>query len=257
MFMPQGMDPDDYVRENGKQAFTDIKHYIPLTDYLLEQLTRNFDPGIREHKSKLVHDASQYIRKLPRGSLRQLLIDEIAGMANLDKSIIDEQVTDIKEKIPVKLPRQQTRTERTLLAQIVKLLLRKPEIALKLPDQADLSALNLPGTDFLQELILFIHENPQATLARILEHWRGTKYAKRLSELAPKAESPYEKDEEIFHTDEYLETEFLDALQRLQELSRKQRLSEFNNISSPVDLSEEQKDRLRNLNPGARIPPEF
>jgi len=257
MFMPQGMDPDDYVRENGKQAFADIKHYIPLTDYLLEQLTRDFDPAIREHKSKLVHDASQYLRKLPRGSLRQLLIDEIAGMANLDKSIIDEQLIDIKENNPVRTTRQQARTERTLLAQIVKLLLRKPDIALKLPDHEELTGINLPGTDFLQDLIRFIHDNPGITLARILEHWRGTKYGKRLSELAPKAESPYEKDEEIFHTDEYLETEFLDALQRLQELSRKQKLSEFKNISSPVDLSEEQKDRLRNLNPAARIPPEF
>lgn len=257
MFMPQDKDPDDFIRESGKETFEDTGNYVPLTDYLLEQLTRNFDPGIREHKSKLVHDASQYLRKLPRGSLKQLLVNEIAALANLDRSIIDEQLTDYKEVSPVNMPRQQTRTERTLLAQVVKLLLRKPEIALKLPDQFDLSGINLPGTDFLQELIQLIHKNPDITLARILENWRGTKYGKRLSELAPKSESPYEKDEEIFHTDEYLESEFLDALQRLRELSRKQEINEFKNISSPVDLSEEQKDRLRNLNPSARIPPEF
>ena len=260
MFMPQGKDPDDYVRENGKEAFANIKNYVPLSDYLLDELTREFDPGIREHRSKLVHDASQFLQKLPQGSLKQLLIDEIAALANLDRSIINEQLIDSKEIIPAKPARPQrqaSRSERTLLAQIVRLLLRKPEIALKIPDHSDLSGINLPGTDFLQELIQYIHENPGITLARILEHWRGTKYGNRLSELAPKTESPYEKDEEIFHTDEYLETELLDAVQRLRELSRKQKLSEFKNISSPVDLSEEQKDRLRNLNPAARIPPEF
>lgn len=257
MFMPEAKDPDDYVRENGKESFEDLKNYVPLTDYLIRELTLNFNPDIKEHKSKLIHDVTPYLQKLPRGSLKQLMIDEISNLTNLDKSTIDEQLLENKEKpIHRNRPIPRPKTERTLLAQTIKLLLRKPEMAMKIPDSDNLSDINLPGTDFLKELIKLIHENPDITLARLLENWRGTKYEKRLSELAPIAKSQYEKDDEILHTDEYLETEFSDALSRLRELSRKTNISEFRNISSLNELSEEQKERLRNLNPNARIPTE-
>lgn len=257
MFMPQDTDPDDFIREHGRQAFTDPGNYVPLSDYLLQHLTQDFNPDIREHKSKLAHEAGPYLSKLPRGTLKQLLLDEICGLTGLDQSIIDNQSVDYREKPPTRPVRPQGKTERTLLAQVIRLLLRKPELATRVPEQDDLSDITLPGTDFLRDLIHFIRENPAITLARILENWRGTKYGQRLSELAAITASRYEKDEEILQSDEYLETEFIDALERLRELSRKSKLSEFKDIASPDDLSEEQKERLRNLNPAARITSDF
>ena len=57
------------------------------------------------------------------------------------------------------------------------------------------------------------------------------------------------KDEEVFNTDEYLESEFAGAVNKLQELSRKRKLTNF---GKPENLSDEQKSLLRNLNPAAR-----
>jgi len=260
MFMPDDKDPDDFIREHGKAGFEDLKKYVPLTDYLLQELTRDFDPGIREHKSKLIYEATPYLTKMPQGSLKQLLIDEIAGLTGLDKSIFDQQLMETKvrpQTRPVNASRPQRKTERTLLAQVIKLLLIKPKIALTIPDYDDLADINLPGTDFLKDLIQLIQATPDITLARILETWRGTKYEKRLSELAPIAESPYEKDEVDIHSEEFLAIEFSDAIASLREWSRKERIKKkTSKVSSLNELTDEHKTELRNLNPKARIPSE-
>ena len=253
MFMPEGKDPDDYVREHGNASFSDSRHFVPLTDYLLRELTRDFDPGIREHKSKLIYEATPYLRKLPNGSLKELLMGEIAGLAGLDKSIFNDQQPAARSTTrPVQIARRQPRSERTLMAQVVKLLLNQPRLALTIPDYDDLSDITLPGTEFLKELIQLIQQTPDITLARILETWRGTKYEKRLSELAPAAGSIYEKDEAVFHTEQFLQTEFRDAIASLRERSRKQRVQEYTNITSMDELSDEKKSALRNINPTAR-----
>jgi DNA primase len=253
MFMPEDQDPDDFIRQYGNTSFADIKRYVPLTDYLLRELTKDFDPEIREHKSKLIHDVTPYLRKLPQGALKLLLIEDIAGLAGVEKSTIAEQLMEHREKpADTKVVRPRGKADRTLLAQVIKMLLSQPKVALSVPDNNTLSELTLPGTEFLKELIQLIQKYPDITLARILEYWRGTKYEKRLSELAPITESPYERDDAVFHSEEFLASEFKDALAKLRELSRRQKVKELGRNLNPSELSEERKNALRNLNPAAR-----
>ena len=137
------------------------------------------------------------------------------------------------------------------MAQTIRLLLRRPQLALSLQDGHELADLQLPGAEFLRELIALIRQHPDINTARILEQWRGTKYEQRLSELAPVPQSGY-VDEDVFDSPGYLEAEFQGAVAKLRDSARKQHLGELGQITSPKQLSDEQKRHLRNLNPSAR-----
>ncbi len=250
-FIPQGEDPDSFIRQHGKQQFEDDSHFLCLSDYLLQELTKDFNPTIMEHKGKLLHDISPYLKKLPTGNLKQLLVREVAKLADTEPDSLERQLQQSRDQAsrrPTTL-KAQNKVERSLLAQTIRLLLRRPKLALHIADPKDMTELDLPGTDFLAEVIKLIHQNTDISCAGIIENWRGSKYEQRLSELATTSASPYEKDEEVYNTDEYLESEFAGAVNQLQELSRKRKLTNF---GKPKNLSDEQKSLLRNLNPAAR-----
>ncbi|MFQ5661362.1 MAG: DNA primase [Gammaproteobacteria bacterium] len=257
MFMPEGEDPDSFVRQHGKEGFENSASYLPLSDYLLRELTGDFNPAITEHKSRLLYKLTPYLKRLPGGSLRQLLLHKISRLTGSSTEEIGRLLTtDRKISSHNRAYRAPRQTERTLMAQIVKLLLRSPKLAFLITDMEDLARINLSGSGFLAALIKLIQETPDITCARIIEHWRGTKFEQRLSDLAPAAHARYEKDEEILHSDEYLESEFTGAMTRLREQLRKRQLIEFSGVSSPEMLTDEQKALLRNLNPDARSVPE-
>jgi DNA primase len=253
MFMPQDQDPDDFIRAHGQQQFLDSSQYQSLSDYLLENLTRDFNPAIREHKGKLVHNAIPYLQKLPQGSLKQLLFDKIAALTDTEPGMLDEFARQenspgrklVMEKAP-------GREDRKLVAVAIKLLLQQPRLALLVADTTALESIKSTGTDFLVELIRLIRQNPDMSCARILEHWRGTRFEKRLMQLAPAGQSRYATDEAYLETGEYLQSEFLGAIAQLREDARKKRLIEFSRITSIDSLTEDQKELLRNLNPAAR-----
>ena len=87
-------------------------------------------------------------------------------------------------------------------------------------------------------MIEFIKERPNITLAGILENWRGTKFEKRLTELATEEESY----NEIGVTSEV----FLDAVHGLIE-SNKKEFEMLKVINSPSELTDEQKAQYRNM----------
>jgi len=253
LFLPEGQDPDDYIRNQGREAFTDAAKLLPLSDYLLQELTRDFNPAISEHKSNLRHKVKPFLKALPHSSLRQILIDKLAVMTGTDAQTINQSLAG--DNIS---PRRETqepspgRRDRKLLSQAIRLLLQEPRLALKTTTVDELESITLPGVEFLLELIHLIRANPGITCARIIEHWRGTRFEQRLSELAPSGQSRYSADETGLQTPEYLETEFAGAIQQLRNEARKQRLIELSQVTSTRTLSEEHKALLRGLNPAAR-----
>ena len=253
LFLPQGEDPDDYIRRHGRDDFTDSGKLLSLSDYLLQELTREFNPAINEHKANLVHRAEPFLTKLPQSGLKQLLVERLSTLSGRDakdvtRALAQQAGTGKRDTVDP----GPARGDRKLLTQAIRLLLQEPGLAMKLGPEDGLESSAIPGVDFLAQLIRLIRDNPGITCARIIEHWRGTRYERRLAELAPSGQSRYAADEAGLQTPEYLESEFLGAMQQLRRETRRQRLAELSGISRASELSEEHKALLRGLNPAAR-----
>lgn len=254
MFLPEGQDPDDFIRAEGAVAFTDSRQLRALSAVLLEHLTQDFNPAIREHKVRLVHKASEFLKRLPQGNLKHFLTEQIATFADQDVAQL-EALTAHREG-PAAPPRspatENAREERKLVSQAIKLLLQQPPLALLLGDAEIMEVRGSAGAEFLNTLISLIRNNPNITCARILENWRGTRYEKRLTQLSLSGQSRYVADEAPLTSMDFLQTEFRGVIDRLLDEKRKNRLVELNTVSSPAKLTDEQREYLKNLNPTAR-----
>ncbi len=233
MFMPEGDDPDSYVRKHGSKQFGYASDYVPLSDYLLNTLRNDIDLKTREGRALLVEKTVPYLSRLPAGALRELLLKDIATYSELSVKDLKQLLLD-KQQTQQKQQRNIHRTtlkqgDSTLIGKAIRLLLHHPSIAELDKTSAELAEINVPGIEFLQELLSFIISHPDTTSAGILEHWRNSKFERRLNELAS-MESPLTEKHEI-------EAEFLGVISKIRQThQKKQRLVRSQTISNLEEL---------------------
>ncbi|MDO4430813.1 MAG: DNA primase [Lonepinella koalarum] len=185
IFLPDGEDPDTFIRRYGKSAFEDfLKNAFSLSDFLFQQLLTQVDLSSKEGKSKLSALAIPLIHRIPGDMLRLYLRDMLAKKLGLmDQSQLDnllprqiEKTESAVQKIP--------EVKRTPMRLLIALLLQNPQLANLDYDLSSLSDLNEPGFDLLEKLTALCRENVGITLGQILEYWRGTEHSKPLEILA-------------------------------------------------------------------------
>jgi DNA primase len=84
LFLPEGEDPDSYVRRAGKAAFeTVMEQALPLSQFMLEELASGVDLATAEGRAALVHRAKPLLRQMPANALRLQLVREVGERARL------------------------------------------------------------------------------------------------------------------------------------------------------------------------------
>lgn len=248
MFMPDGYDPDDYVREKGRSAFEEPRNFIPLSEYLMSTLKARTDLSSREGRSSLVDQAVPFVSALPQGALRQILMHDLAEIAKTPTEDIEpllHKTGQNQRKIVQKS--SFSGKERNAVTAIIELILYRPELAMLIDSPAELGQIPVSGTDFLRQLVELVHTRPQMTCAGIIENWRGTRYESRLREIAA---SSGERTSELTDPDR----ELLDALDMLRNERNKQIRKKLSNITRVSDLTEADKQLLRNPTGRQKLP---
>ena len=240
-FMPEGDDPDSFIREHGAEQFRSDKNIVPLSDFLLDSIKSRTGTSTREGRANFLDLIVPYLAKMPDSGLRVLLTQEVAGIAQIDSEgvhkLLQEHRSGATQRRPG-LPRSRQQRERTAdISAIVSYILNKPELAMLVEDAAELSGITVPGVEFLTELVTLVHSNPEITCAGIIEHWRGSRYEQRLNELASGFGLPGDE-----HFDP--EREFIDMVEKLKLVKTRQSIEKITQ-SSPSELTEEAKTQLR------------
>lgn len=124
--------------------------------------------------------------------------------------------------------------------QAIRALLARPELAQQLDDGAAVRALPFKGVEFLADLVDFIRSRSGVTRARILEHWRETCFAGRLSQIAAEID-----DLESDGVELDFEHELHHALTRLADRKEREERQAIAETGSAAGLSDEQRKRLR------------
>ena len=79
LFLPDGHDPDTLVREEGQAGFEQrLAEAIPLSEYLIRELSSRVETGSVDGRAKLVELARPLVRKIPSDVYRELLVNQLA-----------------------------------------------------------------------------------------------------------------------------------------------------------------------------------
>ena len=89
VFLPEGEDPDTIVRDRGREHFrTLLDAAVPVGEYFLDHLQEGLDLDQADGRALLAELAAPHIRRLPRGALQDVLINDLATRARMDAAAV-------------------------------------------------------------------------------------------------------------------------------------------------------------------------
>ena len=91
LFLPKEHDPDSFIREFGKEAFSRyVSEATPLTRFLIDSAREGCDLNTIEGRSHFASNASPLWTPLPEGALKRQLLGEIADLVQLNTRELQE-----------------------------------------------------------------------------------------------------------------------------------------------------------------------
>lgn len=250
VFLPEGQDPDSFIRDNGAKAFEGaLAEGVPLSDFLVRELALKVDMDSVDGRARLAELAKPLVQRIPQGVYRELLTERLAGAVGLSASKLHalfskDQETGRGQRYArgiagirsARSQRQSGVSKPSVVRRAITLLLNNPEAGQAL-DVEKLAGVTRPGTDLLRELIETVQADPKLTTAGILERWRNREEGRHLGKLAA-VEIP---DDEDFDASAELEHS-LDQLAAYGQRERMDNLVKKEGLSS---LSEAERAELR------------
>ncbi|MEW6690646.1 MAG: DNA primase, partial [Pseudomonadota bacterium] len=86
LFLPEGDDPDSFVRKHGAQAFEALAREAPtLSSFLLGELRAGADLAAAEGRSRMLVAAKPLVQRIAAPALRLQIVKEIADLARVSQ----------------------------------------------------------------------------------------------------------------------------------------------------------------------------
>ncbi|EGR3295661.1 TPA: DNA primase [Vibrio parahaemolyticus] len=233
LFLPDGEDPDSYIRKYGKAAFEQqIEQATPLSSYLFDNLIElhQINLGNNEGKSGLRAYASALIDKIPDPYFQELLeklLDERTGF--------DNHLRQPRKKISETRPQPHKEIKRTPMREVIALLIQNPSYAQMVPDLSSVRDLSIPGLSLFADVLDKCQAHPHINTGQLLEHWRNSQNEALLSRLAS-WDIPLDEDNQ--------EEIFLDSLDKIIAQCVEKQIENLQAKARSVGLSAEEKREL-------------
>ena len=208
-FMPQGHDPDSFVREFGAAAFNDPEKHQALSEFLFEHVSQQTSLDSLDGRARFVELTKPLIAKIPDGPYKQMMQARSAEIGQIDPRHVVSSNTNRHESVRAPANRN-TRARQSIVRTALKRVLLMPRVAHDCADLALLKHAEDPGLALLCDVIERARANAAITTGALLENYRGEKYERGLTELLS---TPLELDEDAeiinFHAaiDKLLEKE--------------------------------------------------
>ncbi len=177
LFLPTEHDPDSYIREYGKEAFEHLlgEEALPLSSYLLRELSAQVDLKTQEGRSALLEHAKPLLTAIAAPTIALLLRKEVAALGGITQLEL-EDLWKIKSigMSARRAPQKILRMEPSELRVLLRCLLFKPELVHELPVEWGVEG---PETVTVAALIEFLREQDYAvTTAAIIQQFQGTSH---------------------------------------------------------------------------------
>ncbi len=257
LFLPAEHDPDSFLRAEGAEAFRKAAaSAVPLTRFLIQELSARCEPNTAEGRARLAHEAQPLVTRISAPLLRLQLLKAVAEAAGLTQGEA-EQAFGIKpgNARPSSAPMSgasahartalpaftRRRAPSSSAATLLRLILQHPGWAARLP--VDL----LPGDSdegraliAIVDLVSLGEPIPADALGALIERFRDTPHGATLARVASE-QIDAEFDEAV------TETLFEDALRRLHANAVANEIARLLEQERGDGLSAQERHRLATL----------
>jgi len=240
LFLPDGEDPDDAIRQRGKAAFEALlDEATPLSDFLLNELAARHPPRSAEGRAALVNAAKPLLAQLTAPVFGALIRQRLAELAGLP----EREMTTL-------LPLQQTvsaapavrrgggsRPAPSLIRGLIQCVLLEPELARRI---AVPKPLGTHGDGAALAALVIFCETSKAPLTTqgVMQHFAGGTHEDLFVAALSAAES-----EGL--TGELLEIELVEGVKRYWLNAQKRGDDAESRRAPPAELSVEETERAR------------
>ncbi len=200
MFLPEGHDPDTLVASEGAEAFESrLQSALPLSEYLVQQLSSEVDLGHDEGRAKLKDLAVPLFARMPDGIYREMVLERLARHVGMPAAALRKKIVAAGETARTAhghsradggaptvrgFPGRTSAGRGNLLSQAITLVVHHPAAARLVHNAEALGSVNRPGFPVLKELLEQASGMQNPSTAMLLERWRDRPEYARLSELA-------------------------------------------------------------------------
>jgi DNA primase len=143
LFLPDGEDPDDFVRKRGKAAFEQaLKGAVPLSEFLLRDLAAQHPPTSAESRAALVAAARPHLAQIEAPVLAALLRRRLAELSGLPESELKSMLSPrggsavpgtTQPPAGRARPRGAARRGPSLARELMQMVLLQPELVRSIP----------------------------------------------------------------------------------------------------------------------------
>ncbi len=243
LFLPEGEDPDSYVRQQGREAFERLlQQATPLSEFLLETLLHDADMTRAEGRAQFLQAAKNSLAQITAPALSLLLRNRVGALAQLERQDVETLMGHAPVAARLNPARRMMRSApSSLAARLLACILHQPDLIktegfpaeeLVLPDELALLAV----ADFVRH-----HEGP-VNLAVIMEHFRGQPEESFIQEALRREFPAIESSP----TDQ-LVLLFREGLTRLNRLARTRAIDALLARARTQSLTGEEKQLLQEL----------
>ena len=250
--MPGEQDPDEFVRENGRDAFLDhARNATRLSEFLVRELVRRNDIHSAEGRAALVHAAKPLLQRMTAPILRVQVTKEIARRAQVTQAEVEAQcgLKPLARAGFAPAQYKQRPQPSSVEHKLLKIVLQQPAWAARLP--LELIDGSRPESGLLAAIADAVHhgELPSGGFGQLLEHFRGSPHEDLLSGLVGGIAEDTDADT--------LDSLFVDCIEHLRHAAVSDEIRRLNERArvSP-GLTPEEKRRLTELLASKRPVPE-
>ncbi len=234
MFLPQGEDPDSFVKTHGKEAMEKtVGEAVPLSVFMFDHLRAELNLSLPEGRAAFADRARRILNELPRGAFRDLIAKELADRAGVETEHLLSQNAK-QDALRSAQPHGRRKIVYSDVRVAVALLLSDPSLAKQAPPCDEIRKINRPGTALLADMLTRIGKNPGITTPALLEQYHDSEYEQSLIRLLDWSPPPDAA------------TEFEGAMQHLRKLSEKQMFESLIEKLETQGLDKKEKDKLQN-----------
>ncbi|NOJ23222.1 DNA primase [Vibrio coralliilyticus] len=237
LFLPDGEDPDSFVRKFGKEALeAEIDNADSLIDFLLSEIKKDApDTDPKRWGSYVATNAAPLLNKTTDPTLQAYLWRELTlgtGWSDFQlQKFLNSLITSNTET----RPQPHKELKRTPMREVIALLIQNPSYAQMVPDLSSVKGLSVPGLSLFVEVLEYCHHHPNVNTGQLTEHWRNTSHDALLSRLAG-WEIPLDEDNE--------QDIFLDSLDKILAQCVEKQIENLQAKERSVGLSTEERREL-------------